>query len=178
MGKQQTEREQVPAQHAAPPDVQGLLGKTHMLHIVPLLMQQYVPSVLHTALAGQVPQLPPQPSSPQTLPAQLGTQQTPPLQVPPLGHVPQLPPQPSSPHFLPEHFGVQQSPSVHGPVQQSALVPQALPMAPHWHMLLLQLPEQQSALPVQPIPVCVQHCLAAQISPLQQLAVAVQLVWG
>jgi hypothetical protein len=125
-----------------------------------------------------VPQLPPQPSSPQLLPAQLGTQQTPPLHGRPPTQVPQLPPQPSSPQFLPEHLGVQHRPLTQLPVQQSPLVPQALPSVPQWQMLSLQLPEQQSPLPLQPMPACVQQRLPAQISPLQQLAVVEQLVCG
>lgn len=92
-------------------------------------MQAQVPP-LHVWLAPQVPQEPPQPSSPQALPAQLGVQhalalhtcpeaqqalpqvvwvqaQLPLVQLWFAPQVPQEPPQPSSPQVLPLQLGEQ-----------------------------------------------------------------------
>jgi hypothetical protein len=79
----------------------------------------------------QVPQVPPQPSEPHCLPAQLGTQ--PPwthcpwaLQLNPAWQVPQLPLQPSEPHCLPAQFGRQ------------------LHLAPHWFLAsFTQMPSHE-----------------------------------
>ena len=66
------------------------------------------------AVGPHEPQLPPQPSSPHSLPVQLGVQGAPqtltkpePPQVAGGVHSPQLPPQPSPPHCLPVQSGVQ-----------------------------------------------------------------------
>ncbi len=72
-----------------------------------------VPDVLQVWPLPQVPHEPPQPSSPQVLPAQFGVQPwvwhwPAEVQVWPLGQVPQVPPQPSLPHCLPLQFGVQE----------------------------------------------------------------------
>jgi hypothetical protein len=64
---------------------------------------------MHTSVPLQLPQVPPQPSSPQPLPLHLGwhfthlppTQSSVPLQLP------QVPPQPLSPQVLPSHAGLQ-----------------------------------------------------------------------
>lgn len=58
---------------------------------------------------GQVPQIPPQPSSPHCFPVHFGVQAQRPLalQAPPPGQVPQLPPQPLSPHCFPVQAGAQ-----------------------------------------------------------------------
>ncbi len=53
----------------------------------------------------QVPQLPPQPSSPQARPAQFGVQEQVPATQVPVEQVPQLPPHPSSPHSRVSHDG-------------------------------------------------------------------------
>lgn len=72
------------------------------------------PAVLQVLPLVQVPQLPPQPSSPHDLPLQLGTQAA--THCPavlhdlPLAQVPQLPPQPSLPHTRPLQLGVQVPP--------------------------------------------------------------------
>lgn len=79
----------------------SLQGVVCVQHTPPLQMPEHVP------------QLPPQPSLPQTLPAQLGTHWHWPwvLQVSFAAQVPQVPPQPSSPHFLAPHE-VQQAPAL------------------------------------------------------------------
>src|SRR2546428_4415517 len=75
---------------------------------------------MSTQAAGAVhaPQLPPQPSSPQLLPAQFRVQHVPAVQMSPVGHVPQsiVPLQPSEavPQFCPaghDVAGVQQTPN-------------------------------------------------------------------
>jgi hypothetical protein len=68
------------------------------------------PATLQMLPVVQVPQLPPQPLSPQVLPVQLGVQTQVPLwQVLGAVQVPQLPPQPSSPQVLPAQLGAPQS---------------------------------------------------------------------
>jgi hypothetical protein len=59
---------------------------------------------------AQLPQEPPQPSSPQSLPVQFAVQAThcAPSHFVPGAQLPQEPPQPSSPHCLPAHAGWQQ----------------------------------------------------------------------
>jgi hypothetical protein len=64
----------------------------------------------HAAPDGHAPQLPPQPSSPHTLPGQAGMHaetQVPATQTCEDAHAPQVPPQPSSPHDLDAHAGTQ-----------------------------------------------------------------------
>lgn len=141
----------------------------------------------------QVPQLPPQPSSPHCFPLQLGEQllvQRPAASQLPLVHVPQVPPHPSGPHCLPaqegrhdvghwpaaSHVPLPQLP--HDPPQPSG--PQSLPVqlgtqaATHWPSAL-QLPEGQEpqeppqlsgpqALPAQ---LGLQDGLVSQASPVQ-----------
>jgi len=69
----------------------------------------------HWKPGAQVPQVPPQPSLPQTLPVQLGWQasQAVPvaLQVVPAPQVPQFPPHPLLPQTLPAQSGVHSEPS-------------------------------------------------------------------
>jgi hypothetical protein len=74
--------------------------------------QPHIPS-MQVAPAGQVPQLPPQPSSPHCLPVQAGVQET---QVPLVqtwgkGQTPHALPQSSVPHLRPVHPQVTQVPS-------------------------------------------------------------------
>jgi len=109
-------------------------------------------------------QLPPQPSSPQLVPSQLGVQAT----HWPLWQLsveaqpdPQLPPQPSSPHWAPPQLGVQQlplaqtAPGSHWQVlPQPSLTPQLLPQlgvqATHWPLSQVSLPMQVPQVPPQP----------------------------
>ena len=91
-----------------------------------------------------MPQLPPQPSSPQFLPVQFGVQpppsHTPPaLQVWPPEHVPQLPPQPSSPQFLPVQLGVQVPPAIAPAFGEPRPVGPSQP-APALHRTVPQVP--------------------------------------
>jgi hypothetical protein len=82
---------------------------------------------------GQVPQVPPQPSGPQLLLAQLGVQvsvQLPLEQKSPSGQLPQELPQPSSPQLLPVQSPSQVGTHARPPGEQNAS-PQQLPqMAP------------------------------------------------
>jgi hypothetical protein len=96
-----------------------------------------------TPLPVQDPQVPPQPSLPHTLPAQLGVQQSPALQTSPPAQVPQVPPQPSLPHVLPVQLGTHwQAPAL----QTSLLlqVPQVPPQPSSPHVLPAQLGVQQT----------------------------------
>jgi hypothetical protein len=66
---------------------------------------------VHVCPLAQLPQLLPQPSSPQTLPLQFGVHTgshvEDAVQASPVPQLPQLLPQPSSPHCLPLQLGVQ-----------------------------------------------------------------------
>jgi hypothetical protein len=92
--------------------------------------------------AGQFPQLPPQPSDPQALPAQLGVQevQDSPLaaQACPAGQVPQVPPQPSGPHFLFTQLGVQAHRPSNSHVPPLGQVPHVPPQPSGPHCLPVQ----------------------------------------
>jgi hypothetical protein len=116
---------------------------------------------LQLCVAPQVPQLPPQPSSPHWREPQLGVQLL--LQVPvevqrsPPVQVPQLPPQPSLPHWRPLQLGVHpfgywQVPLLHEvPVMHVAHAsppePQLSVDVPAWQApSLLQQPEQLAGL--------------------------------
>ena len=86
---------------------------------------------MHTPASHQ-PQFSPQPSSPQTLPSQVPTQQIPSsLQVTPASHSPQVPPQPSLPQAFPTQSGRQHWPSEHTcPCGQLPQLPPQ-PSSPH-----------------------------------------------
>ena len=66
--------------------------------------------LLHAWPAGHAaPHVPPQPSLPQSRPAQLGMHAQVPevVQLEPAPHIPQMPPHPSGPHCLPVHDSAQ-----------------------------------------------------------------------
>jgi hypothetical protein len=88
---------------------------------------------------AHLPQLPPQPSSPQLWTPHDGVQEvhTPLWQALPLAQLPQLPPQPSSPQLWTPHDGVQE---VHTPPRQ------AFPVS-HWPQLPSQPSSPQSWVP-------------------------------
>ena len=67
------------------------------------------PSAVQGAPSGQLPQEPPQPSSPQLRPSQLGwhAQACSSSQIRPAAQLPQAPPQPSSPHAAAVQSGTQ-----------------------------------------------------------------------
>ena len=97
------------------------------------------PASVHAIPSPHAPQLPPQLSDPQTLPAQSavhGSHAPAPEQAVPGSQAPQAPPQPSSPHVLPSQAGVQEVVSPGGGVVHAQLphllsAPQTLaPVAP------------------------------------------------
>jgi hypothetical protein len=95
----------------------------------------------HVLGETQLPQLPPQPSSPHSLPPQFGEHwQTPLLQLCPPEQLPQLPPQPLGPQFLPALFGAQQVPVLRQvcPVGHAQSNAQLLQFSPVSHFVLPQ----------------------------------------
>jgi hypothetical protein len=68
----------------------------------------HCPLALQMLPAAHAPQVPPQPSGPHVLPAQLAAQHCPDaLHVAGAAHDPQLPPQPSEPQVFPAQLGTQ-----------------------------------------------------------------------
>jgi len=111
----------------------------------------------------QVPQLPPQPSSPHPLPAQLGVHATHwpfALQEDPCAQAPQLLPQPSSPQLLPVHASVQ---ATHWPLALHADPAPQAPQRPPQPSLPQLLPAQAG------VHVGATHCpLSLQLLPVLQ----------
>ena len=115
------------------------------VHGFPSLQLQgaHTPDAVQFSVPVHVPQLPPQPSSPQVLPVQSGTHWQSPaaLHCSLTEHVPQVPPQPLSPHSLPPHCATHSQ----FPLIQALPAPQAIE-AP------LQVPAEQASPTVQALP--------------------------
>ena len=114
------------------------------------------PSAAHEVVpTPQVPQLPPQPSSPHCLPAQSGVHEEPSTHRPageqtrPTPQMPQLPPQPSSPHPLLAQSGVQTDGSTHCPSKEQVSpiphTPQLTPQPLSPHSRVSQTPQHGSS---------------------------------
>ena len=90
----------------------------------------HMPVVVSQSDMAQVPQLPPQPSSPQFLPAQSGVQTHRPVASHVSGavQVPHEPPQPSPPHSFPAQFGTHW----HMPLTPDWFDAQTVPHVPQW----------------------------------------------